>query len=128
MTFSHLWCQSGTEVNGSRHAMVEPRYPNQKGIRNRDKTFVRSNQPKTTKTSYIFTYPSQDTTKFLGYELQHVVLSCLSGLQLLTLSSVFTESVIAPNSSAVCIYVCMVITYSRVWINRLRLPILLVVS
>ena len=28
----------------------------------------------------------------------------------------------------VCMYVCMVITYSRVWINRLRLPILLVVS
>ena len=26
------------------------------------------------------------------------------------------------------IYVCMVITYSRVWINRVRLPILLVVS
>ena len=25
-------------------------------------------------------------------------------------------------------YVCMVITYSRVWINRVRLPILLVVS
>ena len=27
----------------------------------------------------------------------------------------------------VCMYVCMVITYSRVWINRVRLPILLVV-
>ena len=26
------------------------------------------------------------------------------------------------------VYVCMVITYSRVWINRVRLPILLVVS
>ena len=26
------------------------------------------------------------------------------------------------------LYVCMVITYSRVWINRVRLPILLVVS
>ena len=25
-------------------------------------------------------------------------------------------------------YICMVITYSRVWINRVRLPILLVVS
>ena len=25
----------------------------------------------------------------------------------------------------VCMYVCMVITYSRVWINRVRLPILL---
>ena len=25
-------------------------------------------------------------------------------------------------------YVCMIITYSRVWINRVRLPILLVVS
>ena len=25
-------------------------------------------------------------------------------------------------------YVCMVITYSRVWINRVRLPVLLVVS
>ena len=30
--------------------------------------------------------------------------------------------------SHVCMYVCMVITYSRVWINRVRLPILLVVS
>ena len=30
--------------------------------------------------------------------------------------------------SAVCMYVCMVITCSRVWINRVRLPILLVVS
>ena len=28
----------------------------------------------------------------------------------------------------VCIDVCMFITYSRVWINRVRLPILLVVS
>ena len=28
----------------------------------------------------------------------------------------------------VCMYVCMVITYSRVWIKRVRLPILLVVS
>ena len=28
----------------------------------------------------------------------------------------------------VCMYVCVVITYSRVWINRVRLPILLVVS
>ena len=28
----------------------------------------------------------------------------------------------------VCMYVCIVITYSRVWINRVRLPILLVVS
>ena len=27
-----------------------------------------------------------------------------------------------------CMYVCMVVTYSRVWINRVRLPILLVVS
>ena len=27
-----------------------------------------------------------------------------------------------------CLYVCLVITYSRVWINRVRLPILLVVS
>ena len=27
-----------------------------------------------------------------------------------------------------CMYVCMIITYSRVWINRVRLPILLVVS
>ena len=30
--------------------------------------------------------------------------------------------------TSVCMYVCMVITYSRVWINRVRLPILLVVS
>ena len=28
----------------------------------------------------------------------------------------------------VCMYLCMVITYSRVWIDRVRLPILLVVS
>ena len=28
----------------------------------------------------------------------------------------------------VCMYVRMVITYSRVWINRVRSPILLVVS
>ena len=28
----------------------------------------------------------------------------------------------------VCMYVCIVITYSRVWINRVRLPILLVVT
>ena len=32
------------------------------------------------------------------------------------------------RSYSVCMYVCMVITYSRVWINRVRLPILLVVS
>ena len=34
---------------------------------------------------------------------------------------------IEPGMS-VCMYVCMVITYSRVWINRVRLPILHVVS
>ena len=28
----------------------------------------------------------------------------------------------------ITVYVCMVITYSRVWINRVKLPILLVVS
>ena len=28
----------------------------------------------------------------------------------------------------VCVHLCMVITYNRVWINRVRLPILLVVS
>ena len=32
------------------------------------------------------------------------------------------------QTTKVCMYVCMVITYSRVWINRVRLPILLVVS
>ena len=32
------------------------------------------------------------------------------------------------DDKAVCMYVCIVITYSRVWINRVRLPILLVVS
>ena len=31
-------------------------------------------------------------------------------------------------SMYVCMYICMVITYSRVWINRVRLPILLVVN
>ena len=37
-------------------------------------------------------------------------------------------SIIFPCSPMVRMYVCMVITYSRVWINRARLPILLVVS
>ena len=32
------------------------------------------------------------------------------------------------ETHTVCMYACMVITYSRVWINRVRLPILLVVS
>ena len=32
------------------------------------------------------------------------------------------------ESMYVELYVCMVITYSRVWINPVRLPILLVVS
>ena len=38
------------------------------------------------------------------------------------LSSPFKEGLVLN------MYVCMVITYSRVWINRVRLPILLVVS
>ena len=33
-----------------------------------------------------------------------------------------------PVIRVILIYVCMVITYSRVWINRVRLPILLVIS
>ena len=33
-----------------------------------------------------------------------------------------------PTLHAALMYVCMVITYSRVWINRVRLPIVLVVS
>ena len=32
------------------------------------------------------------------------------------------------NTDIIDMYVCMVITYSRVWINRVRLPIELVVS
>ena len=28
----------------------------------------------------------------------------------------------------VCMYICMIITFSRVWINRVRLLILLVIS
>ena len=41
----------------------------------------------------------------------------------------FKKNLNAPKPSEhVCMYVCMVITYSRVWINRVRLPILLVVS
>ena len=32
------------------------------------------------------------------------------------------------GETPLCSHVCMVITYSRVWINRVRLPILLVVS
>ena len=32
------------------------------------------------------------------------------------------------SKAAALLYVCMVITYSRVWIKRVRLPILLVVS
>ena len=38
------------------------------------------------------------------------------------------ESLPCFDKGKVCMYVCMVITYSRVWINRVRLPILLVVS
>ena len=34
----------------------------------------------------------------------------------------------APCYRQIVWYVCMVITYSKVWINRVRLPILLVVS
>ena len=44
------------------------------------------------------------------------------------LESTATFSVEAAGQVYVCMYVCMVITYSRVWINRVRLPILLVVS
>ena len=35
---------------------------------------------------------------------------------------------LAKAVETVCMYVCMVITYSRVWVNRVRLPILLAVS
>ena len=38
----------------------------------------------------------------------------------------FTGHVPAESRQYVCMYVCMVITYSRAWINRARLPILLV--
>ena len=37
-------------------------------------------------------------------------------------------NILTAQSCAVCMYVCMVITYSRVWINRVRLPILAVSS
>ena len=46
-------------------------------------------------------------------------------------------TIVMSSRSALCLsrgwlskrmYVCMVIRYSRVWINRVRLPILLVVS
>ena len=40
----------------------------------------------------------------------------------------FTGPVPVCPRQYVCMSVCMVITYSRVWINRVGLPILLVVS
>ena len=38
------------------------------------------------------------------------------------------DEVCRENSTAVCMCVYVVTTYSRVWINRVRLPVLLVVS
>ena len=38
------------------------------------------------------------------------------------------EVVVPLTLTRICMYVCMFITYSRVWINRVRLPVLLVVS
>ena len=55
----------------------------------------------------------------------------LSDIILLTRRCDYIEECMAINVSVqyVCMYVCcMVITYSRVWTNRVRLPILLVVS
>ena len=49
-----------------------------------------------------------------------VFLSCDHGLD-------YLRSIIHQNLVP-GMYVCMVITYSRVWINQVRLPILLVVS
>ena len=45
--------------------------------------------------------------------------------------SVAPGSVVSENGHSktlASMYVCMVITYSKVWVNRVRLPILLVVS
>ena len=38
------------------------------------------------------------------------------------------RTVMYTNSTRTLLYVCMVITYSRVWINRIRLTMLLAVS
>ena len=46
---------------------------------------------------------------------------------ILVLHSGFFVSYLRTNA-VLCMYVCMVITYSRVWINLVRLPTLLVVS
>ena len=50
---------------------------------------------------------------------QHNVLPCV----ILKYGTVLIDLTIPDK-----VFVCMVITYSRVWINRVRLPILLVVS
>ena len=57
---------------------------------------------------------------FLSFNVFPLVSSPTKLFTRIVWSSLITEYV--------CMYVCMVITYSRVWINRVRLPILLVVS
>ena len=56
-------------------------------------------------------------------EVEFCVLTILIVLHLL---GIFIWEVL--NTDVCSMYVCMVITYSIIWINRVRLPILLVVS
>ena len=61
---------------------------------------------------------------------------CIGAVKIIysvVISIVYSNNAVVTNICTwnvffMCMYVCMVITYSRVWINRVRLPILLVVS
>ena len=56
---------------------------------------------------------------------KYTVVTSVHVLNVLSTSYMYSTTIVHATS---CMYVCMVITYSRVWINRVRLPILLVVS
>ena len=74
---------------------------------------------------------SQRGTKVDGSHLADNPLLRPTGIQIATKSYATLQAMAPTNTKTVhqtsftpCMYVCMVITYSRVWINRVRLPIL----
>ena len=79
-------------------------------------------------------FPVQLTTSRIGNltRLTHILLYVMTiHTYIHTVVVFFTltdRASTIPSTMYVCMYVCMAITYSRVRINRVRLPILLVVS
>ena len=118
---SRLWSQRGTKVNGSHHGDNPLLRPTGIQIATKSYAALQAMAPTNIKTVH------QTSLLHIESNLDRLgMLSPTHDQRSQQNTGKITLQPVLINKS--CMYVCMVITYSRVWINRVRLPILLVVS